>query len=86
MFRLAVKTCCVSFLAFAGFAWSCGLSPVECSARAAEAAGVLGGAVWLGAIVARRVAETVFMQTTSANAGGSSPPVDQSRGTDQSAS
>ena len=82
MFRLTVKVSCVSFLAFAGVAWSCGLSPVECSARAAEAAGVLGVATLLGLSVARRVAAKVFDGIDN-DSSGPEPPVDESRGTDQ---
>jgi len=48
--------------------------------RAAEAAGVLGTAMLLGLIVARRVAET-----TVVNASGSEPPSDESRGTNKPA-
>ena len=82
MFRLAVKVSCVSFLVFAGVAWSRGLSPVECSMRAAEAAGVFGAAVLLGSCVVRRVAAKVFV-TSETSVSGAEPPVDESRGTDQ---
>jgi len=80
MFRLAAKVSCVSFLAFAGLAWSFGLSPEECAVRAAQAAGVFGVAVLLGWCVARRVAAKSLTTSTS----GSEPPVDEQRGTDES--
>jgi len=79
MFRLAVKVSCASFLAFAGVAWHCGLSPVECSVRASQAAGVLGIAVLLGLSIAQRIAA----KTVNDDNGGPEPPVDKSRGTDQ---
>ena len=77
MIRLAAKVSCVSFLVFAGVAWSCGLSPVECSARAAEAAGILGVAVLMGMCIARRVVAKAVTNTS-----GAEPPVDESSGTD----
>ena len=54
--------------------------------RAVWAAGVFGAAVLLGAWVFRRVAVKIVVssENTESSVSGSEPPMDESRGTDQS--
>jgi len=76
MFRLAAKTMCLSFIAFAAVALACGVDPLDGSIRAGEAAAGMGIAVMLGGKFVLRLAASAYVNGMR--------PTEEQRGTNRS--